>query len=185
MPDSVRQHVKQNTKVPGVTIWVFSGLLLIGLVGIIALTSSMIQEAHYKEMARQEMLDEYNAKMEIVHQPQLGDVYSFTDKNSYHTTKFMLDSIAGSKIVLVKLEDDMRSSTFITMDTSAVKNYMTPSYSGNFDGASLQGISGGPFELEEVARGEYQAGLPTFDPNAKSDKENAQAAGDRDEKRRR
>ena len=184
MPDSVKQHVRQNTKVPGVSIWAFSGLMVIGLIGIIAIVSNSIQQAHYRALAEQEIRDEYNAKMQIIRQPELGDRYNFTDQNSYSTSQFMIDSIASGKIFLVKMDEgNMRTPVSLQLDTAEIKNYVASEF--NFKGALLPGINEGLFELEEVARGEYYAKLPTFDPNEKKSGESGQAAHDRDAKTRR
>src|SRR5690349_6696147 len=77
MPASVRAHVEQAVKVPTVSIWAFTGLMLIGLVGIIGMISAYVSQVQMESRMQEYYKEEYNAKLAIVNEPQLGDRYTF------------------------------------------------------------------------------------------------------------
>jgi hypothetical protein len=176
MPAAVRLHVQQNTRIPSVSVWAFSGLLLVGLIGIIAMISNYVSEVQNRNAMKEYYKKEYADKMAMAQQPQRGDVYEFMDKDSYRSDKYMVDSVGADKTMfLVQLDDGRRTDHTIRLSQADVKNYLSEEMDYDFKGARLPGGDAKPVVLESVNHGEYVPNLPTFSEEGHAD----EAAGGR------
>jgi hypothetical protein len=173
MPASVKEHVRQNVKVPGVSIWAFSGLLLVGLIGVIAMISNMVQQAHMNSVMKELHAAEYKNSMSIIADPKQGDTYNFLDKNSYESKKFIVSTIAPDKLEMEQdsYKDVPEEESRIWIKRADLKSYMSEDEDRDFRGMAIPGIKDGKYVLENVERGVYEEKPPETERSGDGAKE--------------